>query len=68
MNPVEWVTQAARPKSWLTRRISPVTPRCARPQWPRRIIRITSKPFRVAAAVLILWKPRVGRITRLSAP
>jgi hypothetical protein len=27
---------------------------------------MTSKPFRVAEAVLILWKPRVGRITRLT--
>ena len=59
---------SGRPKSWFTRRISPVTPGCARTQWPRRIMRMTSKPFRVAEAVFILWKPRVGRITRLSAP
>ena len=27
---------------------------------------MTSNPFRIAEAVFILWKPRVGRITRLS--
>jgi hypothetical protein len=36
-------------------------------QWLRRVMRITSKPYRVEGAVFILWKPRVSRITRLSA-
>ena len=31
-------------------------------------MRTTSKPFKVAEAVFILWKPRVGRITRLRYP
>jgi hypothetical protein len=33
-------------------------------QWPRRIMRMISNPFSVAPAVFMLWKPRVGRITR----
>ena len=32
------------------------------------IMRIPSKPLIVADAVFIVWKPRVGRMTRLSAP
>jgi hypothetical protein len=64
----EWIAQATRPKSWFTRRISPVTLGIGNMQWPRRIMRMTSKPLMVAEAVFILWKPRVGRITRLRAP
>ena len=40
-------------------------------QWPRRMIRITSKPLMFAATIFMFWKPRVarvGRVTRLSAP
>ena len=37
-----------------------------------RLARVTAPvaggPFNVAAAVFMVWTPRVGRITRLSAP
>ena len=40
--------QAARSKSLLTNRTSPVTPGSIRMQWRRRIMRIISKPLIVA--------------------
>ena len=40
--------QAARSKSLLTKRTSPVTPSSNRMHWRLRIIRITSKPLMVA--------------------
>ena len=55
-------------KSLFTKRISSLTCGLHVRQCPRRIMRITSKPLIVAAAVFIVWKPRVGRSTRFSAP
>ena len=55
-------------KSLFTKRISSFTMRPTRKGVPSADQRITSKPLIVAAAIFIVWKPRVGRITLFSAP
>lgn len=60
--------QATMPKRLAIKRTSHATPGGRRMQWPRRIMRIASKPLIVAVAVRIDPNPLAGRIKRFNAP
>jgi hypothetical protein len=62
------VYQAARRNSRFTKRTSPAAPDSSMRHCLLRIMCMTSKPLIVAEAVGKVLNPRVGLISRLSAP